>query len=182
MNLFNLLCIDDRPTSLWDYTSSFGIVILVLVGGSLLCMGLNNVVCYYDKSKTDKKAKKKCKRGFIYLLISIISLVLFVLIVNGNADKFADACSDRRSPFLTVGNAFFNLFKTIGPIACIIKMIISVVKNHSSKKEVIKVIITYLIVAVLIFFTITLVDAFVGLSTGSSTGTDGPQWSQCWCS
>ena len=172
MNLFNLLCVSDKPD-----VGALGIIVMILpiLVGILLSYGIISICENLAERKTSDKANKKYKSGVYYVILSFIMLVFSYIIIIVGGNNFHDSCRNL-SPALSVFHSNLRIIQIFVPLILLIKgLITGLTKN---KKELKKKIVMYISLAILIFFAFTLCDAILGLITQS--GNDG-NWAQCWC-
>ena len=172
MNLFNILCINDK-SSVTDHLR----IIFLFLGSLLLFYGITNVCKNVIDCKKDSKAKKKCKIGLFSIFISIVMIATTVLL---NLDFFLepDPCNSD-GPIISVLSGILNLIQIFVPVYYLIRSIVSIIKmlkcKGPEKKEQRKKIIKYLITALMIFIAATILDLLLGLVNVND------RWAECWC-
>lgn len=172
MNLFNILCVPDKP-SVTDHIT----ILFIFLGCLLFIYGLINVCKNVIDYKKEPKAKKKCKIGLVSIFISIAMIASSVLL---NPDFFLDSdpCNSY-GPVFGVLRGMIGLAKLFFPLYYIIKAVISMIRMLKYKgverKKYRNQIITNLLVAIMMFFALTFIDILLGLvKIGTLEG-------QCWC-
>ena len=171
MHLFNLLCVDRKVSFEGD------LLIPSLIAISLILF-LYGIIKMCDNSgKKDAFSKRKFKRGLISFILFIIFAALSLFVASIKSKEIVDPCNNY-SPVFALANAIMNIVKIIVPIIFIIKAIIVLLKNNIDKKEKLHKFIMYIVLAIFIFFAITIFSALFGIvkETPKSEG-----WSTCWC-
>ena len=176
MDLFNLLCVESDRSS-YNLLLLVGYILAIITCLALIS-GIVKVCNNFRNRKMDEKAKKNFKIGLYLLIFSIILLLFFVVILVIDSNSSNDGCI---GPIASVVTACFRIIHLV-PLVFIAKSIIEPInwlyygkkgKDRLTKKELIHKIITYIVIAVLIFLIFLLFNVAIGLYTTS--------WTQCWC-
>lgn len=184
MDLFNLLCVGRPETNAYDIFSQAILPLVVLV---LMVYGTINIVL--NTGKHDAKSNKRFDRGGIAFILFLVLGIILLFVLSSSSEVVRDPC-DHVGPVYSVTKAFYNLTKVFIPLVFLASALLYLLRfffikgNKQFKKALRKRIIKYIIIAVLIFFMVTIYQALMGLVTksGESDGSDSVSYVTCWCS